>query len=81
MTMTVNEQGILSVRWVLAVDADDPAELAAVLRDVTGSEGGTFALLEGLAGMVKAFAADAQGDQWRATMVAACNVLELDDLD
>jgi hypothetical protein len=79
--LTVNEQGLLTARWVLAVDSDDPVELAAVMRDVVASQGGTFALLVGLAGTVKAYAVDQHGDQWRNVMAASCSILEIGDLD
>jgi hypothetical protein len=77
---TVNEQGLLAARFVLAVDTDDPRELAAVMRDVVASEGQTFGLLVALASTVKAYARGAHGDQWRAIMVTSCNLLELGDL-
>jgi hypothetical protein len=79
--MSTNERGILTTRWTLAVDGDDRDELAAVMRDIVTAPDGIFGVMVDMAAVVRVFAQEASGDDWRAALTTTINILEIEDLD
>jgi hypothetical protein len=79
--MNENGLGVLAGRWVLAVDSGDPRELTAVMRDVVASDGGNFGFLVALAGTVRGFAQQVEGEHWRSVLSTELHLLDIDGLD